>query len=169
MVTFGGVGNFDDGYGAHNWDFAYDGQSGESFSAILALPNIDFGTVHLYTNSYSGSNDGPGYGMQWLKDHNDAAVQAGKPLIVEELGVTRTDPNLSQAAVLRQYEDYMSSEGATAIQGGMLWSCDVAAGDADGQSCPVPGDPYAVCRGSSDFVQLVTRFAGAMGAKGKSE
>ena len=166
MVAFGGVGNFDEGAGAHNFDFAYDGASGESFSDILALPNIDFGTVHLYTNSESGPSDGPAYGMQWLTDHNNAAVSAGKPMIVEELGVNRTDPNMSQSAVTKQYEDYMSGGDAAAIQGALLWSCDIAAGV---QQCPDPNDPYAICAGSPEFAEVVTQFAAAMTGKGTSE
>ncbi len=50
MVTFGGYGFFNDGAGADNWDFNYDGASGEDFAAILDLQNIDFGTFHLYTD-----------------------------------------------------------------------------------------------------------------------
>lgn len=51
MVTWGGVGYFNDGYtDQYGWDFQYDGGSGEDSAALLALPNIDFGTVHLYTN-----------------------------------------------------------------------------------------------------------------------
>ena len=169
MITFGGVGNFDDGQGAHNYDFAYDGQSGESFADILALPDIDFGTVHLYTNTESGNNDGPAYGMQWLKDHNDAAVKAGKPVIVEELGVNRTDPDLSQSAALKQYEDYMSSGDAQAFQGGMLWSCDISAGQPGQPACPNPYDPYALCTGTEDFADLVSDFAGRMSVKAKPE
>ena len=50
LVTFGGYGFFNDGSGANNWDFNYDGASGEDFAAILDLKNIDFGTFHLYTD-----------------------------------------------------------------------------------------------------------------------
>ena len=50
LITFGGYGYFNDGPGSHSWDFNYDGASGEDFGAILDLPNIDFGTFHLYTD-----------------------------------------------------------------------------------------------------------------------
>lgn len=52
LVTFGGYGFFNDGTGANNWDFNYDGASGEDFAAILDLQDIDFGTFHLYTDDY---------------------------------------------------------------------------------------------------------------------
>lgn len=51
MVTWGGYGYLNEGYTTtYGWDFNYDGQSGEDSNALLALKNIDFGTVHLYTN-----------------------------------------------------------------------------------------------------------------------
>jgi len=51
IVTWGGCGFMNEGYtDQHGWDFQYDGGSGEDAAALLALPNIAFGTVHLYTN-----------------------------------------------------------------------------------------------------------------------
>lgn len=123
----------------------------------------------MYTNTECGNNDGPAYGMQWMKDHNDAGVAAGKPVIMEELGVNRTAPDLSQSAVLKQYETYMSSAEAMAFQGGMLWSCDINASLPQLQPCPSPSDPYAICKGTAEFSDLVSGFARAMSAKGKSK
>lgn len=107
LVTTGYVGFFDHGKGANNYDYEYNGFTGESFDDLLALQNIDFGTVHLYTNHGGSGADSPEYGLQWLKDHNDAAVKAGKPIIMEELGVNRTSPDIGVGDVLGEQQEYI--------------------------------------------------------------
>ncbi|KAL9074998.1 MAG: hypothetical protein Q9161_001929 [Pseudevernia consocians] len=156
LVTFGGYGYFNDGAGANNWDFNYDGASGEDFAAILDLPNIDFGTFHLYTDD-NGAH-GPDYGLQWLKDHNDACAAARKPCVLEELGVNR---NLSVQSVMNQYQTYILSSEAQAIRGSMDWS-----GFYVDAACPSPSDPYAICASDPFYGQVVTEFVPSMAAKG---
>ncbi|KAF6235215.1 hypothetical protein HO173_006409 [Letharia columbiana] len=156
LVTFGGYGFFNDGAGAHNWDFNYDGASGEDFAAILDLQNIDFGTFHLYTDDNGAT--GPDYGLQWLKDHNDACAAANKPCVLEELGVNRN--NLDVQSVMTQYQTYILSSEAEAIQGSMDWSSFYV--DA---ACPSPSDPYAICASDPFYGQVVTDFAPSMAAK----
>ena len=107
--------------------------------------------------------------MEWLRRHNDAGVAAEKPVIAEEIGVNRTDPNLSQSTILGQYEEYVSSKAAPAYQGFMHWSCDISGPAPNVTACPAPTDPYAICRDTPDFTDLVKRLAGAMSAKGRSE
>ena len=64
--------------------------------------------------------NGPAYGLQWLKDHNAAAMKANKAIIVEELGVNRTAPEISVQQVLDMYQEYIL--GSEAIQGSLDWS-----------------------------------------------
>ena len=111
---------------------------GEDYDAILALKNIDFGTVHLYTDS-DKPGDGPAYGLQWLKDHNAASIAANKPMIVEEMGVNRTSPDLSVPDVLNEYQSYILS--APAIQGSLDWDSL----NIDAAQCPLNNNPYALC------------------------
>ena len=85
-------------------------------------------------------------------------------MIVEELGVNRTDPNMSRSAVTKQFEDYASSGEAAAIQGALLWRYDIANGI---KQCPDPVDPCAIFADSPDYAALVTQFATAMTAKGE--
>lgn len=155
LVTFGGYGFFNDGTGANNWDFNYDGASGEDFAAILDLQAIDFGTFHLYTDDNGAQ--GPDYGLQWLEDHNDACAAANKPCVLEELGVNR---NLNVQDIMNQYQTYILSSGAQAIQGSMDWSSFYV--DA---ACPNPLDLYAICASDPFYGQVVTEFVPAMAAK----
>ncbi|KAG8830861.1 hypothetical protein FRC20_008269 [Serendipita sp. 405] len=75
-------------------DYNYNGQAGEDFEEDLTLPNIDFGTYHIYVYSwypqliYAGSNfSAYEWGLQWIQQHADAAKKKGKPVILEEFGV----------------------------------------------------------------------------------
>ncbi|OJT03032.1 hypothetical protein TRAPUB_6375 [Trametes pubescens] len=67
---------------------------GEDFDHDLLLPNIDFGTYHLYPQSWYTELDFPGsnwtvesWGLEWIDDHARAASRANKPVILEEFGV----------------------------------------------------------------------------------
>ncbi|KAJ7225320.1 glycoside hydrolase [Mycena pura] len=76
-------------------DYNFDGQAGEDFSFDLTLPNVDFGTYHMYPQTWYPQLDFPGsnfsvegWGLFWMDAHVNAANAAGKPLILEEFGVT---------------------------------------------------------------------------------
>jgi mannan endo-1,4-beta-mannosidase len=66
----------------------YDGSEGADFDAILALPNIDYGTYHLYSESWGASEDAERWGEVWIKDHLDSAQKANKPAVLEEFGIS---------------------------------------------------------------------------------
>ena len=78
--------------------------------------------------------------------------------MLEELGVNRN--NLSVGNVMSQYQDYILSSEAQAIQGSMDWSSLYV--DA---ACPSPLDPYAICVSDAFYGQVVTEFVPAMVAK----
>ncbi|KAL4242158.1 glycosyl hydrolase 5 (cellulase A) family protein [Abortiporus biennis] len=102
MITTGGEGHFNWTKPATYWfngtlfsDYNFNGQAGEDFERDLALPNIDFGTYHLYPQTWYPQLDFPGsnftvqqWGLEWITDHANAAARVGKPLILEEFGVT---------------------------------------------------------------------------------
>ncbi|KAF5313060.1 hypothetical protein D9619_003242 [Psilocybe cf. subviscida] len=103
MITTGGEGHFykkseNIGYwinGVFISDYNFNGQAGEDFDADLTLPNIDFGTYHLYPQYWYTALDTPGsnftikdWGLLWIQAHADSAKKANKPLILEEFGVS---------------------------------------------------------------------------------
>ena len=81
--------------------------------------------------------------------------------------MNRTSPAISQTEVVKSYESYMASGDAKAIQGAMLWSCDITSMEDGGKACG-DGDDYAVCKGSPDYQELVPQFAAAMAGKAKA-
>ncbi|KAG5342390.1 hypothetical protein C0989_002225 [Termitomyces sp. Mn162] len=108
MITTGGEGHFYWKTAEAASDYNLNGQAGEDFDLDLTLPNIDFGTYHLYPQSWYPSQDYPGsnftieaWDKDWILDHasgvilfviwiftSSAAKKANKPVILEEFGVT---------------------------------------------------------------------------------
>ncbi|KAF5377589.1 hypothetical protein D9615_005332 [Tricholomella constricta] len=102
LITTGGEGHFywkkPVGFwlnGSFVSDYNFNGQAGEDFDADLRLKNIDFGTYHSYPQFWYPQLDIPGsnftlksWGLGWIMDHVKAAKKAGKPVILEEFGVS---------------------------------------------------------------------------------
>lgn len=66
-----------------NW--VYHGSEGYDWNSLIKTPNIDFGTVHLYTDSWSFQNTSDA--DYWIKKHGVDAKNANKPVILEEYGL----------------------------------------------------------------------------------
>jgi len=102
MITTGGEGHFFWKNPAFSSDYNYNGQAGEDFDLDLQIENIDFGTYHIYPQSWYSNLDFPGsnftvksFGLDWIQQHADAAKKANKPVILEEFGVTGLDNKTS--------------------------------------------------------------------------
>jgi mannan endo-1,4-beta-mannosidase len=135
--------------GAAN-DYPYSSGPGESFSNNLALPDIDFGTYHLYPSSW-GENDS--WAQPWIQNHATAAAAIGKPVILEEYGPTNHTEDLTwQQCVIN-----------TQTAGDMFWQY----GDtiSMGQSA---NDGNTIYYGTTEFNTLIVPHAAAMEAKAVS-
>ena len=64
-------------------DWVYDGSQGADFEAFLAVPTIDFGSFHLYPDTWGKAAD---FGSYWIDDHLAAGSRAGKPVVLAEYG-----------------------------------------------------------------------------------
>lgn len=80
MVSVGDEGFLDWGRGE---DWPYNAADGVDHEALTALPNVDFGTFHLYPDHWGRD---PQWGTTWITDHMTAADGYGKPVILEEFG-----------------------------------------------------------------------------------
>jgi mannan endo-1,4-beta-mannosidase len=79
MVTLG-----DEGFGlATGTDGSYPFSYGEGidFEANLKIATLDFGTFHLYPNSWGTTY---AWGSTWVTAHAAACKAAGKPCLFEE-------------------------------------------------------------------------------------
>lgn len=84
----------DEGFLDENGDhFAYRANDGVDHAALTALPNVDFGTFHLYPDDWQTPS---GFGERWIVDHARLARHLGKPTVLEEYGikVARNDGTL---------------------------------------------------------------------------
>lgn len=145
MVTMG-----DEGFGLttlSDGSYPFTTGPGVNWTVNLQIPNIDFGTYHLYPGSW-GETDA--WGTTWVQAHAQAANAIGKPVIMEEYGsTTHADEAAWQAEVL-----------ATKTAGDMYWQY----GDtlSTGQTS---NDGYTLYYGTAEYTTLVTDHAAAMNAK----
>lgn len=88
MITVG-----DEGFGlAGDGSYPYQFSEGVDWAANLALPNISFGTYHLYPDSWGVSNS---WGNAWIQAHAKICAQLKKPCLFEEYGVTQAAQHCS--------------------------------------------------------------------------
>jgi mannan endo-1,4-beta-mannosidase len=68
-------------------DEGFFGKHGVDCSAFLKVPDIDFGTFHLYPQAWK-QGDPLSFGLRWIEQHLAAGRSAGKPMLLEEYGIT---------------------------------------------------------------------------------
>ena len=93
-----GVG--DEGYFANGSGELYDGRHGVDCNAFLEVPDIDFGTFHLYPQIWRKKDAIP-FGLRWIEQHLKAGEKMGKPMLLEEYGMMLGGPRGLPSAVER--------------------------------------------------------------------
>ncbi|HEY6079354.1 MAG TPA: cellulase family glycosylhydrolase [Polyangiaceae bacterium] len=122
--------------GGEHW--TYRGQDGVDHRALTALPNVDFGTFHLYPEHWGMP---PSSDERWISDHLRIARELGKPTLLEEYGspVVRAPDNrgaLSSGWPLRQSRYRRWNELLLEQGGGAALAWMLAGVDDDGQRYP---------------------------------
>ncbi|KAL1735553.1 glycoside hydrolase family 5 protein [Schizophyllum commune] len=118
-----------------NPSYPYQGGEGVDFDANLAIDSIDFGTFHAYPESW-GQSDAEAWGTQWIADHATSQETVGKPVIIEEFGVTS-----NQAEV---YTAWLNEVVSSGLAGDLIWQAGshLPNGDtADDGFAIFPDDP----------------------------
>ncbi|MFJ5963350.1 cellulase family glycosylhydrolase [Bacillus sp. NPDC093026] len=64
-------------------DWFYRGGEGVDWDRLTALPNIDYGTYHLYPDHW---NKSAAWGVKWIEEHITRGKAIGKPVVLEEFG-----------------------------------------------------------------------------------
>ncbi|KAL4945607.1 hypothetical protein BDV06DRAFT_22145 [Aspergillus oleicola] len=145
----------DEGFGLDTLsDGSYPFQYGEGgdFASALSIPTIDFGTFHLYPDSWGTNNT---WGNLWIEAHSEACIAAGKPCLFEEYGVTS-----DHCAVEKQWQETaLENQG---LSGDLYWQY----GDtlSSGQS---PDDGNTFYYGTDEFECLVTEHVQEIEASGR--
>jgi mannan endo-1,4-beta-mannosidase len=76
-----------------NADYPYSNFEGDQWRKFVALPTIDYGTAHMYPQSWGETpaskpgTDPVTWGTQWITDHVRDGQALGKPVVIEEFGV----------------------------------------------------------------------------------
>ncbi|KAH7912404.1 glycoside hydrolase family 5 protein [Hygrophoropsis aurantiaca] len=149
LVGMGDEGWFND---PSSTDYPYEGQEGIDFVANLAINTLDFGTFHLYPESWGETSNPTTWGQQWITDHATAQVNANKPVIMEEFGVTDTQ--------LSTYTAWYSTVDSTGLTGALIWQAGSTLSSGE-----TPNDGYAIYPGS-DVYTLDTQLAATLKARG---
>jgi mannan endo-1,4-beta-mannosidase len=90
LVTTGDEGFYGD---PNNFDYPYSTFEGDRWKDFLALPTIDYGTMHLYPQGWGENpSNKPGtdpveWGTTWIKQHISDGAALGKPVVLEEYGL----------------------------------------------------------------------------------
>lgn len=132
--------------------YGYTGYEGVDFERNLAIPTLDFGTVHLYANQWGYNYT---WGNTWIQQHNEIGKKYGKPVLLEEYAVPDGE---DRVGIEGPWQDTILTK--TSIAGDMMWQF--------GTQFPSgvnPYDNYALYYGTSDFKTLGTDHAAAMSKK----
>ncbi|KAI9840119.1 MAG: hypothetical protein M1838_004214 [Thelocarpon superellum] len=165
LVSFGTEGYFNRPSTA-NGSYQYDGYTGQDYDAEIKLPNVDFGTIHLYPE-YT-PDDTLAWTLTFLDDHELASKSANKPAVLEEYGISRDSTRFNRSTTYALWHSAVFN--STTINGDMTWATlqvphDGATTLAGGQaSCP-DGDEYAICPTDPDFAADVTDWIVTMNGK----
>jgi mannan endo-1,4-beta-mannosidase len=84
MVTLGDEGwLYPNAAAGYDGSYAYSGAEGVDFVANLKVKTLDYGTFHLYPNSWGYDYT---WGPEWITQHDALGKAAGKPVVLEEYG-----------------------------------------------------------------------------------
>ncbi|KFZ17925.1 hypothetical protein V501_01476 [Pseudogymnoascus sp. VKM F-4519 (FW-2642)] len=147
MVTLG-----DEGFmnGGGDGSYPYTTGEGVDFIQNLAIKDLDFGTFHLYPESWGVSDN---WGTPWVTNHAAACAAAKKPCLFEEYGVPSNHVAIEspwQTAALE----------SVGVGADLFWQL----GDtiSIGQTS---NDGNTIYYGSADWTGLVTNHIAAINAK----
>ena len=106
---------------ADNSDYPYSNYEGDRWRDFIALPTIDYGTVHLYPQSWgetpSNQNTDPvAWGTTWIENHLADGAAAGKPVVIEEYGLSVDGTVIADEAA--RDAGYAAWTGAVLANGG---------------------------------------------------
>ncbi|OQE14050.1 hypothetical protein PENFLA_c041G10472 [Penicillium flavigenum] len=138
LVTIG-----DEGMGLEgSTDYPYTNVEGTDFALNLAIPDVDFGTLHLYTTDWGVTNNS--WGNTWVQDHATICESLGKPCLFEEYG-------MKDAHCTDELEWQDTALAATGMAADLFWQFgDTLSG---GQT---HNDRYTVYYGTDDWTCVVT-------------
>ncbi|GJE97823.1 glycoside hydrolase family 5 protein [Phanerochaete sordida] len=151
LVAVGDEGFFNE---PGNPSYPYQGGEGIDFNVNLNISTIDFGTFHLYPESW-GQSANPSsavWGSQWISDHATSQKAANKPVIGEEFGVTSDQTDV--------YTAWYNTIVSSGLAGDLIWQAGSHLSTGD-----TPQDGYAEYPDGAVF-PIIQKHAAALKARG---
>ncbi|KAF7377350.1 Glycoside hydrolase family 5 protein [Mycena sanguinolenta] len=140
----------------HDYDYPYQGGGiGIDFEANLAIDTLDFGTFHMYPDSWGESGNDIAWGQQWITDHATIMTSANKPAIMEEFGLTYTGTQRAD-----DYATWYDTVISTGLTGDLLWQAGSVFNGTE-----TPNDGYAIYP-TDPVYTLLQQHAAALKARG---
>ncbi|KAF5317317.1 hypothetical protein D9611_003784 [Ephemerocybe angulata] len=125
-----------------NPSYPYQGNEGIDFDVNLQISTLDFGTFHSYPNSWGQDGIELAWGTSWITDHAKSQDRVGKPVILEEFGVTNNQPSV--------YTQWLNNVVSSGLAGDLIWQAgsrlSVGATHNDGYAVYPDGEVYPVIR-----------------------
>jgi len=149
LVAIGDEGWFEE---SNPPSYPYDPGVGIDFVKNLAIETLDFGTFHSYPESWGETANESAWGVQWIQDHATAQVNANKPVLLEEFGVTN-----NVDAIYTLWWQTIISSGLT---GDLIWQAGSVFPDGTTNN-----DGFAVYPNSTVYT-LQEQYATALKARG---
>lgn len=111
LVTLGDEGWFAPPYVSNDTDqSAYDGSSGVDWVTNLQISTLDYGTFHLYPDSWGYPYS---WGNEWILQHDEVGKEIGKPVILEEYGAPFPG---NHTPIYKPWQDTVLRSGVAADQ-----------------------------------------------------
>jgi mannan endo-1,4-beta-mannosidase len=156
MVSVGDEGFFNgNGCGTNSWPCNIT--DGVDNQRLTALPNIDFGTFHLYPTHWTQTN---AWGTTWIQRHNEIGAALNKPMILEEFGIT------DQGARQSVYNEWLNTLRTGGGDGFNFW---ILTGIEDNGQLYPDYDGFRVTYPSSDATLLASQAAQMGGGPGPGD
>ncbi|WEK54903.1 MAG: cellulose binding domain-containing protein [Candidatus Cohnella colombiensis] len=136
-----------------NSDYPYGGGEGVDWLRLIALPNIDYGTYHLYPSGWGETSQ---WGNQWITDHINDGARAGKPVVLEEYGIA------DQSTRDSVYQSWLGIVNQLGGAGSQFW---ILTGKEDNGQLYPDYDGFRIVYPSATAT-LISNHAQVMNAKG---
>lgn len=90
--------------------YAYSGSEGVDWAANLEIPTLDYGTFHLYPDSWGYNYS---WGSEWILQHGAVGEEVGKPVVLEEYGAPYPG---NHTPYYKPWQDTVQNSGVAADQ-----------------------------------------------------
>ncbi|PVH83751.1 glycoside hydrolase family 5 protein [Cadophora sp. DSE1049] len=150
MVTLGDEGWLDPGDGIGDGSYAYSGVEGIDFAANLKIKTLDYGTFHLYPDSWGYNYT---WGADWIKQHDAIGKKSGKPVVLEEYGAPFPG---NHTGVEKPWQDAVLKSGVATDQ---IWQFGSHDQSVPGETL---GDVNTIFYGDEEYEVLGKAHARAM-------